>query len=501
MKSSFLATSSKRSIFMADSSISTPRALLATAGPRREVAWLGAALALSCGTAGGALISAALEAPMWTSLVWGASFGLVFALFFARRATSPGAGLIWGVSSAFLAWLILPAGLLPLVRGAGHSMATLQDAREHFPELVAFLLCLGAPVGVVLGIRGNYLGRRDQEFRWGRATMAGGLAGTLSGLIFSRWMYVGNFFPLLAGWGDPSPLRAPVILHFAIALFIGATFGLLFQLDIRSYGSSMGWGLGYGILWWFLGQLTILPILSGARPDWSADNGSRLFGSLVGHVIYGLLLGVVYALLDRFWLRLFVQSDPLNREREGPGFRFLRSLQWGAAAGLAGGLISSPVMLATSILTNVAGLGTGLSIGVGLLLHLLISILIGMSYGLLFRNEAPSLGFGASWGWLFGMIWWYLGPMTLLPLTLTGECDWSAAAASALLPSLLGHLIYGSATALVFLILERRYTRWRLLDPKAAARELKRTRPVGTPAPALWLFALGLGVLLPILLG
>ena len=27
------------------------------------------------------------------------------------------------------------------------------------------------------------------------------------------------------------------------------------------------------------------------------------------------------------------------------------------------------------------------------------------------------------WGWLFGLIWWYLGPMTLLPLMLTGVCD------------------------------------------------------------------------------
>jgi len=489
--------------------MTTPQSFITNADLARPAlsSWYDPLLGVAAGCLGGLSGSAALGASPSHGLGVGVLFGLAFGLFFARRATSPGAGLVWGLSCAFLAWVMIPAGILPWLAGMGRSSAMLRDAREHFPELVACLLCLGLPVGVALGFRGSYRDRagrlefRRPTFSLARAVVGGGLAGTLSGLIFSRWMYEGDFFPLLAGFGEFSSRHTAVIFHFAIALLIGATFGLLFQRDIHSYGSSMGWGLGYAMLWWFLGQLTVLPVLSGKPIDWSADRSSQLFGSLIGHIIYGLILGVAYAAFDRFWLRLFIQSDPLNREREGPGFRLLRSLQWGATAGLAGGLVSSPIMLATGILPNVAGLGFAVSIPIGLFLHLLMSSLVGMSYGLLFRNEGPNLGWGASWGWLFGMIWWYLGPMTLLPLMLTGECDWTADAASKLLPSLLGHLVYGAVTALVFLFLEQRFTRWLLLDPRSAARELRRIRPVGTPAPALWLFALGLGVLLPILLG
>jgi hypothetical protein len=464
--------------------------------------WLESLLGIGVGTACAAIGHAQLGTSLPHALLIGAIFGLFFWWGFWERADSSGAGLIWGLGFASLVWLLIPAGLLPLLKGTPRSAAMLMDARARFPELVAYLVLLGMPVGLTLGILGaTRLRSARPKFRWGRAIVVGGVAGTLSGLIFSRWMYEGGFYPLLGDFQQLGSHAEMVALHFLVALMIGAAFGLLFQADVRGLGSSMGWGLGFGMFWWFFGPLTLFPLWSGNGLDWSADEGTALFGSLVGHIIYGLILGVIYAAIDRAWLKLFVQSDPLNREPEGPGLQVLRSLGWGAFAGLVGGIVASPVLLATGTLSTVAGLGTTFLGFQGLAIHLMVSTVIGATYGLLFRNEGSSFSVGVPWGCLFGMIWWYLGPMTLLPLALTGETDWRSSAASALLPSMVGHLIYGAVTAAIFLLLERRHLSWLLLDPKTALREQKRMRPVGTPAPALWFFVLSLGLLLPILLG
>ena len=459
------------------------------------------AAGLVVGVLGGtAVLATGLASPV-TGVALGGLYGLLFALLVSRRANGPGAGLLWGLGYALLLWLAGPAGLFPLIGGA-LAMGMLETARAHFPELVAYLLFFGLPLGLTSGTLGGARPRSGgASFSLTRALVVGGAAGVVGGWAFGQWMAQVGFFPLIAGLVNSDSPMVGIGLHFAIAVSIGASFGVLFQRDVRGLGSSLGWGLGYGIFWWFLGPLTLLPVLGGSTPDWSFEHGSELFGSLVGHVIYGLLVGLVYAALDRLWVGFFYDSDPINRKSEGPGVRTLHSLGWGAAASLVGGLLFSLILLATGVLSNIAGMMGSSSVVLGFVASMVISTLIGMSYGLLFRDEAPDAGSGIAWGLLYGLAWWFIGPLTLMPMLLGDSFVWTAQAAGVLLPFLIGHLIYGAATAGVFLLLERRHNDWLRLDPRLADRENRRKRPVGTAAPALWLFVLGLGVMLPVILG
>jgi uncharacterized membrane protein YagU involved in acid resistance len=457
---------------------------------------------LAVGCLGGAVVWAIGLAPFVGGVALGGLYGVLFALLAARRAVNPGAGLLWGLGYALLLWLAGPTGLFPLLDAGAPAMGMLDTARAHFPELAAYLLYFGVPLGVTLGILGGVRPTQGRaRFSLPRALVVGGLAGVVGGWAFGKWMAQVGFFPLIAGLVGSNSAMVGATLHFGIAVVIGASFGLLFQRDVRGFGSCLGWGLAYGILWWFLGPLTLLPILRGDLPDWSYQQGGALFGSLVGHVIYGLLLGLVYAALDRLWVGFFYDSDPINREVEGPGARTLRSLGRGAVASLAGGLLFSLVMVATGALPQIANLVGGSSAVLGFVVHIGISALIGMSYGVLFSHEAYDLGSGIAWGLTYGLAWWFVGYLTLFPILLGHPFVWTTEAAAAGLPSLVGHLIYGAATACVFLLLERRHADWLRLDPRIAAREARRQRPIGTPAPALWLFVLGLGVMLPVMLG
>jgi hypothetical protein len=109
------------------------------------------------------------------------------------------------------------------------------------------------------------------------------------------------------------------------------------------------------------------------------------------HVVYGLIVGTIYAAVDRLWIALFIESDLINRQPEAPGSRTVRSIGWGAVAGLVGGLVFLPIITIVTGLSHLAGLVGGTSPVVGVLVHLFISGLIGISYGLYLNMSRPTL--------------------------------------------------------------------------------------------------------------
>ncbi len=132
------------------------------------------------------------------------------------------------------------------------------------------------------------------------------------------------------------------------------------------------------------------------------------------------------------------------------------SVKAGAVAGLAGGLVFGMLMGMMGMLPMVGMLVRQDSAVVGFIVHMAISAFIGATYGVVVARLPTGWGTAVFAGAVNGVVWWVLGALVLMPLGLgmtqmvlvVGQTQWL---------SLMGHLIYGVITGLVFVPLARRF--------------------------------------------
>lgn len=457
------------------------------------------------------------------------ALGVIFGLSMGAKIHTSGGGLIWGQSFGTLWWLFGSLLLVPLFSGMTLPW-TIDALRALFPELLGWAVGYGSVLGLTFyGIR-NLLQRlalhadraaaeRSPPRQWLsrperensppliQAFIVGGLGGLLGSWVFAWGVDREIFYPLVAGLMRSTSVMVGTTLHYLIGGVIGVSFGLLFNRELRGPGPGLAWGVSYGLTWWVLGPLTLLPLLLGAesQPEWTREAAQSAFSSLISHVLYGALVGYLSGLVSRLWQVLFIDSDPLNRTREGAGTRSVRGSLIGIAGGAFGGLLFTTIMVSVGGLPAVARLVGANSAFIGFIVHLFISVVIGISYGLLFQREVDSYGAGLGWGMLYGFFWWVWGALTLYPLLLRQRPDWSLDFALTQYASLVGHLLYGAGLGLFFRFLAWRYDAVYIergqLSTSFAAHTQAQQRRMQSAAPALWAVTLVLGVILPLLLG
>ncbi len=123
-----------------------------------------------------------------------------------------------------------------------------------------------------------------------RRATAGALGGLVGGIAFGLLMQMMDMIGMVAMMVDSDSIAVGWALHLAISVALGIGFGVVSVRGLDSWGTGIGMGVGYGIIWWVLGALLLMPTRLG-MPTFVVD--TMAWQSLMGHVIFGALLGAV----------------------------------------------------------------------------------------------------------------------------------------------------------------------------------------------------------------
>jgi hypothetical protein len=168
-----------------------------------------------------------------------------------------------------------------------------------------------------------------------------------------------------------------------------------------------------------------------------------------------------------------MSAATVSTARGGGHSSAARAVAAGAPAGVVGGLAFGVAMAQLGVLPTVAtlvGLGSSRA---GFAVHLAISAVVGAGFGLMVRRQRCGPSEMMFLGTAYGALWWCIGPLTLQPLVLGQSPGWDVAAAQRAFPSLVGHLLFGVGTALVFVVLHGPGDPGRARNPASAGTLLR----------------------------
>ena len=131
-----------------------------------------------------------------------------------------------------------------------------------------------------------------------KSIVAGAIAGLGGGAVFGMMMAMMGMLPMVAMLaGSQDPLIGFVV-HMAISAFIGGVYGLVAARLPQKALTGIVAGAVNGVVWWVLGALIVMPLMLGMS-NMVLQIGDAQWMSLMGHVIYGIVTGLLFIPLSK----------------------------------------------------------------------------------------------------------------------------------------------------------------------------------------------------------
>jgi uncharacterized membrane protein YagU involved in acid resistance len=283
--------------------------------------------------------------------------------------------------------------------------------------------------------------------KWSSAVVASLIAGTAMGLPMQ---FVMEIMPTVGALYGYESVAAGWVAH----LFHSAVFGVIFAGVVSferlkehagRFPRSVGVGAGYGVALWVFGGVVAMPLWLDAAG--LPNNGVPNFApvSLVGHVVYGALLGGVFPAVYSF-------SEELHVETDGSTPTWIAALVAGGVAGVVMGFFLHFPM---DLMPAVAALYGYESVAAGWVAHLFHSLVFALIFAgavslSAFEDYAGRFPTSVLGGIVFGVAVWVFGGVVAMPLWLSSIGLGAPTVPNVVPMSLLAHTVYGAVLGVAY---------------------------------------------------
>ncbi len=261
--------------------------------------------------------------------------------------------------------------------------------------------------------------------------LAGAIAGQAGALVFGLAMLeLGDLDSVASVVRADDSFFISLPVHMIIAALAGAGLGAVSWGQRHGTGETLFWGVSYGAGWWFLGPLSLRPLLEGRGLAWDVPSAQAGFEPLLGHLLFGATTALALLLIKRQWP---------TRPSAGAAAR-------GVLAGLLAASLVAVLLSEQGRLGSFSGISDSSSYAWAAALA--IGAAIGLLYSLAVPRPTNSSGTGLIRGGVFAFLLWIIIPRSLVPLVAGDGLAWSLVNTREDFASLIAYLLFGGAMAL-----------------------------------------------------